>query len=148
MLSIIKTLFEDIKKVSDYERKKLLLLILVVYVLNFVGIYRNSYTLWNSFDAWSYCWLASDIIQLTFCSFLFAIAYFKEKLSSSISIGLAVVSAVLLVANIFNFVVNFYWLPYEGVLTFIFWFLNNGSMIAFCSCSVYALLISKRYHKA
>lgn len=143
MIALLKTLFFDAKNVTDNVRRNVLLITVIVFALNFFGIYRNSFTLWKYQDFMSYFWLASDILQLVFCTIIYAVVYMKDKLDNKASMFVLVFALIFFVLNTYNFLVNFSWLPYEGIMVFIFWFMNNGAMIAFSALVAY-FIFSKR----
>ena len=64
MFSILKTLLFNTKNVTAGKRKILLFIVLAMVALNFFGVYRNSFTLWNHNDFMSYAWLALDFLFL------------------------------------------------------------------------------------
>jgi F0F1-type ATP synthase assembly protein I len=143
MLAILKTMFFNTQKISENNRRLLLLVTVIVFALNVLGIYRNSFTLWKYQDFMSYFWLGSDILQLVFCSFIYCFVYMNDKVPNKMSIVLLGSGAVFLLLNIYNFLVNFKWLPYEGFLVFVFWFVNNGAMVAFSGLIVYMIVTGK-----
>jgi|5B_taG_2_1085324.scaffolds.fasta_scaffold03279_10 hypothetical protein len=143
MLSLLRTLFFNTKNINDTRRKLLLLITLVVTVLNCLGIYRNSFTLWKYQDFMSYFWLGSDILQLIFCSFIYCFVYMKDKVPNAMSVLLLFAGGFFLLLNIYNFLVNFKWLPYEGFVVFTFWFINNGAMVTFSAMIVYLLVTGR-----
>ena len=144
MLAILKKLFLDVTKVSKKSKKLLLYTSLFMMFLNVLGIYRNSYTLWLHKDFMSYLWLGMDILQLLFCTLMFFVVYLGDKFSYRTTIILMVSSVVFAIMNMYNFLVNFYWLKIEGILVFLFWFLNNGAMVLFPALVLY-LIVSGRF---
>ena len=143
MMSLIKTLIVQSSKESKFQRIVFLLCCSFLIILNIMGIYRNSYTLWEYKDNMSYFWLGSDIFQLIYCVVVYVIVWFNDKLNKCSSLFLIGLSFIFFSLNLYNFLVNFSWYPYEPFTVFIFWFCNNLMMILF-SVAIMYILFSKR----
>ena len=102
-----------------------------------MGIYRNSYTLWEFKDFMSYFWLGSDIFQLIFCTVMYMIVFLRERLNKFWKQVIVASALFFMLLNIYNFLVNFKWYPYEPFNVFVFWFINNGLMIIFSAFIIY-----------
>jgi hypothetical protein len=139
MISTLKTLFNNSNNFDKKKTRAYLIVTLVVGILNILGIYRNSFTLWKYQDFMSYFWLGSDILQLIIVSLCFCFFYQGVKIDYRASIFLLFSLIAVLILNVYNFLVNFSWLPYEGISVFIFWFINNGTMIAYPIMVLYIL---------
>ena len=142
MFSILKSLLFNTQNVTAGKRKILLFIIFVIVVLNVLGVYRNSFTLWKYQDLASYLWLGLDIVQLMFYSILYMAVYKKETFSNKVSIVMLSLLIAFLVLNSYNFFINFSYFKYEGLIVFLFWFINNASMMASSLLLGYIALMS------
>jgi hypothetical protein len=145
MFSLIKTLFSSSLSVSNRERRFLLFLCASMIILNFWGTWRNSKTLWMFQDAMSRFWLALDITQLIYCSMLFGFIYSAAQLPQWFRTTLFITSSVFLLTNIYNFIVNFSYLPKEGLFIFVMWFINNSGMVLISAVVAYFIISHKMW---
>lgn len=143
MISFIKTLIIKSSKQNKFKKISFLLSCSLLIILNIMGIYRNSYTLWEYRDYMSYFWLGSDIFQIIYCVMLYMIVLFNDKLNKFAKISIISMSFIFLVLNMYNFLVNFKWFDYEPFSVFIFWFINNLMMVLFSASVIYVILSNK-----
>jgi hypothetical protein len=143
MISLIKTLIVQSSKQNKFQKIVFLLSCSLLIILNIMGIYRNSYTLWEYRDYMSYFWLGSDIFQLIYCVMIYMIVLFNDKLNKLAKIIIISLSFIFLVLNMYNFLVNFKWYDYEPFSVFIFWFINNLMMILFSFSVIYIVFSNK-----
>jgi hypothetical protein len=143
MISLIKTLIIQSNKQNKFQKIAFLLSCSLLIILNIMGIYRNSYTLWEYRDYMSYFWLVSDIFQLIYCVMMYMIVLFNDKLNKFAKIIIISLSFIFLVLNVYNFLVNFKWFDYEPFSVFIFWFINNLMMIFFSFSVIYIVFSNK-----
>jgi hypothetical protein len=143
MISLIKTLIIQSNKQNKFQKIAFLLSCSLLIILNIMGIYRNSYTLWEYRDYMSYFWLGSDIFQLIYCVMMYMIVLFNDKLNKFAKIIIISLSFIFLVLNVYNFLVNFKWFDYEPFSVFIFWFINNLMMIFFSFSVIYIVFSNK-----
>lgn len=143
MISLIKTLILQANKQNKVQKIAFLLSCSLLIILNIMGIYRNSYTLWEYRDYMSYFWLGSDIFQLIYCVMIYMIVLFNDKLNKVAKITIILMSFIFLFLNIYNFLVNFTWFDYEPFSVFIFWFINNLMMVLFTSLVTYVVISNK-----
>jgi hypothetical protein len=145
IISTLKYLFLSTKRIKKKMKKYALIICLLMIALNIVGIYRNSFTVWLYNDISSYVWLFSDIIQLIYCAWVYFVILHNQYLYfTKTYISILFTFCVLIgLANIYNFIINFYWFNYEPFLVFVFWFLNNGLMVTFALTGCY-LLVKRR----
>ena len=143
MISLIKTLIVQSSKQNKFQKISFLLSCSLLIILNIMGIYRNSYTLWEYRDYISYFWLGSDIFQLIYCVMIYMIVLFNDKLNKFAKITIISLSFIFLVLNMYNFLVNFKWYDYEPFSVFIFWFINNLMMILFSFSVIYVVFSNK-----
>lgn len=143
MISLIKTLILQSSKQNKFQKIAFLLSCSLLIILNIMGIYRNSYTLWEYRDLMSYFWLGSDIFQLIYCVIIYMIVLFNDKLNKLAKIVIISLSVTFLFLNMYNFLVNFKWYDYEPFSVFIFWFINNLMMILFSFSVIYIVFSNK-----
>lgn len=150
IISTLKYIFFTTKRIKKKMKKHALMVCLVVMALNIVGIYRNSYTVWAYSDLTSYIWLFTDIVQLIYCTWIYFIILHNEhfNLNFTYKAVMFVLCALIGLANIYNFIINFWWFNYEPFLIFVFWFVNNGAMIAFAASGCYILVRPGKYDRA
>lgn len=150
IISTLKYLLLNTKRIRNKMKKYALIICLLMIALNIAGIYRNSFTVWLYNDIASYVWLFSDILQLIYCAWVYFVILHNQYLhftKTYISI-LFSFSVLIGLANIYYFVINFYWFNYEPFLVFVFWFLNNGLMVAFSFTGCYLLVKRRKYDRA
>lgn len=143
MLSILKTLFFGACKNYKKTRRFFLLTTMLLILLNILGIYRNSFTLWAYRDEMSYIWLGCDILQLIYCTIIYMIVFIREKLNKVSKYILFAFSFFFALLNLYNFLINFKWYDYEPFYVFCFWFINNLLMVLFCALISYILFSQK-----
>lgn len=136
-ISLLKTIFKKSMEKDHKTRRATLIVTAIMVTLNFIGIYRNSFTLWNNQGLISYFFLGIDIVQIMYCMLIWCISYFKNELEEKDKKIIVYFSVLFILVNIYNFLINFYYLKYEGLKIFLFWFVNNLGMIAFCASIAY-----------
>jgi hypothetical protein len=143
LISLIKTMFTNSMTFDQKTKKTFMLLCYALVVLNILGIFRNSFTLWKYENFMSYFWLGADILQLIYCVLLWCIGYFKDHITPELRKVLLYTSFIFCGLNIYNFLINFKYINTEGILVFVFWFINNGGMVIFSAFIAY-LIYSKK----
>lgn len=148
LISAIQTIFRSSMKVTEKTRRALLLSSGFMIVINILGIFRNSFTLWKYQDFMSYFWLSADILQLLYCAAIWFTIYFIFQVESAINKSFLklfmAASIIFCVLNIYNFLVNFKWLHIEGFKIFVFWFVNNGAHVLYCAAMAYLIYVMSK----